>query len=65
MKTVDGAHEHFVSCIRWAPPVIKEVHNGEANGVGTPRKGVTEKVEGIRCVIATGSVDLGVRIFAN
>lgn len=43
--------------------------NGEGDrngpyGVSTPKKAATDDVR-IRCVIATGSVDLNVRIFAN
>lgn len=71
VKTISDAHGHFVQCIRWAPPVVKgaaangtDGHNGEANG--TPKKGAAAGGDvQIRCVIATGSVDLNVRIFAN
>lgn len=62
VKTVE-AHEHFVSCIRWAPSNIKEVP--QANGTGTPRKDAGKVEEQIRCVIATASVDFTVRIFAT
>jgi platelet-activating factor acetylhydrolase IB subunit alpha len=70
VKTVEDAHGHFVSCIRWAPNVIKDVPvNGDATN-GTAVNGLMKKKEeevaknSIRCVIATGSVDLNVRIFA-
>ena len=35
VKTLDGAHEHFVTCIRWAPSVVNDVNgeNGATNGV--------------------------------
>ncbi|KAL0468317.1 nuclear migration protein NudF-2 [Neurospora intermedia] len=69
VKTIGDAHGHFVQCIKWAPSVIKDASvngdNGEPNG--TPKKGgaaATPEAQ-IRCVIATGSVDLNVRIFAN
>lgn len=64
VKTVDGAHEHFVSCIRWAPSIPKEIQpttNGDTNGV----KKDTIAPASIKCVIATGSVDLNVRVFAG
>jgi len=69
VKTLDDAHGHFVSCIRWAPGVVKDMPagtNGEANGTGTNgvKKDDAAKVN-IRCVIATGSVDLNVRVFAS
>lgn len=67
IKTLDDSHDHFVSCLRWAPSMVKDVPlvNGEgANGAlpnGVPSK--EEKVQ-IRCVIASGSVDFMVRVFA-
>ncbi|KAJ0124802.1 hypothetical protein J7T55_006143 [Diaporthe amygdali] len=71
VKTLADVHDHFVSTLRWAPSVTKGAAglNGEAdkngtNGTSTPKKGAADDVQ-IRCVIATGSVDLNVRIFAN
>ena len=64
VKTVDDTHGHFVSCIRWAPSIAKtQATNGEVNGAAKKDDpgGMTET---IRCVIASGSVDLNVRIFA-
>jgi platelet-activating factor acetylhydrolase IB subunit alpha len=71
VKTLDDAHGHFVACIRWAPSLYKEAPptNGEANGALT--NGTSGKKDdpggkiNIRCVIATGSVDLNVRVFAS
>ena len=64
VKTVEDAHDHFISCMRWAPGVIKTaVTNGEANGP-VKKNEPTGSAETIRCVIATGSVDLNVRVFA-
>ncbi|KAK3936707.1 WD40-repeat-containing domain protein [Diplogelasinospora grovesii] len=70
VKIIGDAHGHFVQCLRWAPSVIKDAPaNGEQNGDaanGTPKKaGAAGGEAQIRCVIATGSVDLKVRIFAN
>ncbi|RFU25562.1 hypothetical protein B7463_g10784, partial [Scytalidium lignicola] len=67
VKNLENAHGHFVSCIRWAPSVVKDVApvNGE-NGAttnGFAKKDDAAKVS-IRCVIATGSVDMSVRVFA-
>jgi platelet-activating factor acetylhydrolase IB subunit alpha len=67
VKTLDDAHGHFVSCIRWAPGIVKEVPitngtNGTPNGV---KKEDPAANVSIRCVIATGSVDLNVRVFAS
>jgi platelet-activating factor acetylhydrolase IB subunit alpha len=80
VKTLGDAHDHFVSCLRWAPGIVREPaqangaggggDGGGANGVnGTGTAGRAHNAAGpevtIRCVIATGSVDLSVRVFAN
>lgn len=70
VKTLDDTHGHFVSSLRWAPSIYKDAatttNSAQANGVtnGVVKKDSTT-TETIRCVIATGSVDLNVRIFAN
>lgn len=74
VKTLSDVHEHFVTSLRWAPSLTKgpAAVNGEGDrngtygtyGTSTPKKAATNDVR-IRCVIATGSVDLNVRIFAN
>lgn len=65
VKTVDDAHAHFVSCLRWAPPA-KEAANGDGKTNGAAGKRATEdKAIGMRCVLATGSVDMSVRVFAS
>jgi len=66
VKTVTGAHEHFISCIRWAPAPAKEpLVNGEAKTNGTGGAKPDAAKVNIRCVIATGSVDMSVRVFAS
>lgn len=68
VKTLDDAHGHFVSCIRWAPGVVKDVPvvtNGSSTPNGTAKKDDVASKVSIRCVIATGSVDLNVRVFAS
>lgn len=71
VKTLSGVHDHFVSTLRWAPSVTngRAAVNGEGerdgtNGPSTPKKEASDDVR-IRCVIATGSVDLNVRVFSN
>ena len=65
VKTVDEAHDHFVSCMRWAPGIIKApAVNGTANNATKNDDSNSGAHETIRCVIATGSVDLNVRVFA-
>ncbi|MCJ1230276.1 protein with putative role during mitosis [Toensbergia leucococca] len=66
VKTLDESHGHFVSCVRWVPGVMKSVPvvNGDGGDVGKKEEAGGGK-ESIRCVIATGSVDLSVRVFAS
>ncbi len=71
VKTLEDAHHHFVSCIRWAPsitndaaPAREEVNGNMVNGIGKKDDPGGGKVN-IRCVIATGCVDLNVRVFAS
>ncbi|KXX81945.1 Nuclear distribution protein nudF-1 [Madurella mycetomatis] len=75
VQVLSGVYEGFVSCVRWAPSVLKD---GPANGAAltngeqsTPKKtgdaGAASNLQ-IRCVVATGSVDGPegkVRIFAS
>ncbi|CAD6503718.1 BgTH12-03376 [Blumeria graminis f. sp. triticale] len=70
VKTLEDAHGHFISCIRWAPGIVKEVptlngndRSGLANGPS--KKEQSTEIVTTRCVIATGSVDLNVRVFAS
>lgn len=77
VKALRNSHERFVTCLRWAPSIVKDVpalHSGSAEGenngegIGTPKsKGIREDTPEvrIRCIIATGGVDSKVRIFAN
>ena len=66
VKTIDDAHTHFVSSIRWAPSVMKgpvALPNGDTS-TSTAKDDPGGK-ETIRCVIATGCVDYCVRVFAS
>ncbi|KAI9714325.1 MAG: protein with putative role during mitosis [Bogoriella megaspora] len=72
VKTLEDAHAHFVSCIRWAPSRTKESvttngdgANGAPNGIATKAADAATAKANINCVIATGSVDLNVRVFAS
>lgn len=78
VRVLGDVHERFVTCLRWAPGIIKDggapadAQNGDG-APGTPKrngagagadKGVAPTVQ-IRCIIATGGVDQKLRIFAN
>ncbi|KAL2832940.1 WD40-repeat-containing domain protein [Aspergillus cavernicola] len=65
VKTIDNAHEHFISCIRWAPSP-KSNDNADPSSEttdGAPKKDTAAKPS-FRCVIATGSADQCVRVFS-
>ncbi|KAJ5744221.1 Nuclear distribution protein nudF 1 [Penicillium manginii] len=71
VRTVE-AHDRFVTSIRWAPPLIKDTGVGGddgANGTNTANgtkddPNAAYKMS-IRCVLATGSVDKKVKVFAS
>lgn len=73
VRTIEGAHGHFISALRWAPSTYKDISvgngvNGITNGISGVngiKKEQEEDEETIRCVIATGSVDMSVRVFAG
>lgn len=66
VKVVSDVHERFVTCLRWAPPIVKQVAapaEGQ-NGDSTKADATTLDVKN-RCIIATGGVDTKLRIFAG
>ena len=69
VKIVNDSHGHFVNSIRWAPDVpVGPASNGDSSGLVN---GIVKKEDSgggggkIRCVIATSSVDMNVRVFAG
>ena len=64
VKTIDDAHTHFVSAIRWAPGVNKGPSAVVTNGDAGAAKDDPGGKETIRCVLATACVDMVVRVFA-
>ncbi|KAK5096178.1 Lissencephaly-1 [Lithohypha guttulata] len=71
VKVIGDVHEHFITDIRWAPDMNTQVNGSanETNGSSIPGqqddKGGGAATTRIRCVIATASVDLNVRVFAG
>lgn len=71
VKKVENVHDHFITCLRWAPSVAKqpsgstETQNGDSAGAAPKGATKAETEVRIRCIIATGSVDQKVRIFAS
>ena len=58
VKVLADAHGQFITCVRWAPGIVKKEAAAEQAG---EESGELQ----IRCLVATGSVDKVVRIFAN
>ena len=72
VKVLGDVHDHFVTCIKWAPEITKAPvadaaaaagSNGQA--AGTPSTAAAEQDVQIRCVIVTGSVDMALKVFAR
>ena len=61
VKELSGLHDHFISCLAWAPSIVKDKDKPPANGEAG---GSAPEVQ-IRCVVATGSVDMALKIFAR
>ncbi|KEY69527.1 hypothetical protein S7711_02062 [Stachybotrys chartarum IBT 7711] len=66
VKVLGDAHEQFITCLRWASGAIADGPAAAANGAGVGQggKGGAANTQ-IKCVIATGSMDTTVRVFAN
>lgn len=74
VRTLQDTHDRFVTCLKWAPGLVKDVpvdHGGGAtaqhqNGTARAPQSKDAALDSqIRCVIATGGVDCKLRIFAN
>lgn len=76
VKTLKDAHESFITCLRWAPGIVRDVpssHRSGAEGQSAETTSLLQsKMAGgsvpetqIRCVIATGGVDQKIKVFAN
>jgi platelet-activating factor acetylhydrolase IB subunit alpha len=59
VKVLADAHGQFITCLRWAPGIVKK-----AVDQGPLEKTAPSEVQ-IRCLVATASVDKVVRIFAD
>jgi platelet-activating factor acetylhydrolase IB subunit alpha len=71
VRIISDAHERFVTCLKWAPGVNRPVRDGSSiedeGRAGLSIKGTIDHVPAvqIRCVIATGSVDTKLKIYAS
>ena len=61
VKELPNLHDHFISCLKWAPVIAKD---NNAPPTNVEAEGGLPQVQ-IRCVIATGGVDMTLKIFAR
>lgn len=61
VKELPSLHDHFISCLKWVPAIQKDKEGSLAK---SEAGGSPPDVQ-IRCVVATGSVDMTVKIFAR
>ncbi|KAK2590404.1 Lissencephaly-1 [Conoideocrella luteorostrata] len=64
IKVLEGIHEQFITCFRWAPSVAKDISTAKGYVHGANMKTDSSSAQ-IRCVVATGSMDMTVKIFTN
>jgi platelet-activating factor acetylhydrolase IB subunit alpha len=62
VRTIQDAHSHFVTSLRWAPSAVQIQGESDSNGA-TKVANQANKAGGIRCVVASGGVDLEVKIW--
>ena len=66
LSLIRDAHDHFITCLKWAPGLVKPLQ--PAQSAEKPRRDGDEASYSdtqIRCIVATGSVDSMLRIFAG
>ncbi|KAK4033618.1 LIS-1 2 [Parachaetomium inaequale] len=64
VKVLADAHGQFITCLRWAPEIVKKAAEQGGERTRAMEKTAASEVQ-IRCLVATGSVDKVVRIFAD
>lgn len=69
VKTISDAHDSFITCLKWVPGIVKDrpadgAGEKAAEGTDAKSKASGDDVQ-IRCVVATGSVDQKLQIFAG
>ncbi|EAW11467.1 WD40 repeat domain-containing protein [Aspergillus clavatus NRRL 1] len=76
VKTIRDTHGGFITCLRWAPAILKDTPTDAARALVRQIPDVAEIMKNatfeesfsdvqIRCVVATGSVDKKLQIFAG
>ncbi|KAH7320271.1 WD40-repeat-containing domain protein [Stachybotrys elegans] len=65
VKVLGDAHEQFITCLRWATAASGDAPASNGAAADGQRGQSNAPNPQIRCVIATGSMDTTVRVFAN
>lgn len=66
VKTLRDVHEAFVTCLKWAPAIVKTTNGDSRTQTSEAAEGPRSNSEvQIQCIIATGSVDQKLQIFAG
>ncbi|KAI1949198.1 Lissencephaly-1 [Ophidiomyces ophidiicola] len=70
VKTLRDTHDNFITCLRWAPDVVKDIPTdnptvSDGQTTAAKKSGGEKSDVQIRCIIATGSADKILRIFAG
>ena len=77
VKVLSDSHDHFVTCIKWAPEISTKqpatdggstaVSNGDSAAAATTSKAAAAgpAETQIRCVVVTGSVDMVLKVFSR
>jgi platelet-activating factor acetylhydrolase IB subunit alpha len=74
VKVLSNAHDHFVTCIKWAPEIATSqpaadggaaaASNGDSAGTANKAASTSADTQ-IRCVVVTGSVDMALKVFSR
>ncbi|KID84521.1 nuclear distribution protein nudF, partial [Metarhizium majus ARSEF 297] len=69
VKVLEGIHDQFITCLQWVPQVARGVvpaSTGDGSGAAPMSAKVKTGAEDqIRCVAATASMDMTIKIFAG
>lgn len=72
VRILTDAYEGFISCMRWAPGIVKAIstdnigrQSAKGEALQNDANGQTISDTQIRCIIATGGVDMKLKIFAG
>lgn len=65
VKVLEGLHTQFITCLRWAPGATRDDVGLNGDGKRVANEGIASSKAQVRCVVATGSMDMTVKIFTE